>query len=309
VKLYGYSEAEFLELTIMDIRPADEIEETYKLLKNAPTSGNHFFQHVHHTKKSGEMIDVEIYSTAIHLNNKPCRSIIAIDVTEKYQYERKIIKAIIKTQEDERYEIGGELHDNVCQLLAASQLSLGMLKKSLTLPDLPKFDQCKENISMALEEIRNLSHRLAPVFFADTSMEEAVTRLIESLNVYKNYEVAIYIDPALTTDLVSPDIQLNLYRIIQEQIRNIIKYAKGSTIAVDILIHKNNIKMKIADDGIGFNHATVKKGIGLGNMQRRAQLFSGKFEIISAPGEGCVVIIEIPISTSAVEGETKRHMV
>ena len=229
------------------------------------------------------------------LNNEFCRSVVAIDVTEKNQQDRRIIKAIIKTQEDERYEIGGELHDNVCQLLAVSQLSLGMLKNSLPVSGLPLFDQCKDNIGMALTEIRNLSHRLAPVFFDDITLEAAFRKLIDSFNIENNYFVAVYVEPALKSYIISPEIQLNMYRIMQEQLRNIIKYSNGTEIEVDVVIYNNKIRMKIADNGVGFNPLEVKNGIGLANMKRRAELFSGKFELISSQGNGCIVFIEIPI--------------
>jgi signal transduction histidine kinase len=241
---------------------------------------------------------MEIYSRNIILNNEYCRSVVAIDVTEKNQQDRRIIKAIIKTQEDERYEIGGELHDNVCQLLAVSQLSLGMLKPSLAEDAVPLFDQCKDNIGMALTEIRNLSHRLAPVFFNDISLEVAFRKLIDSFNIDNKYCVAIYVDPSLGEYVINPDIQLNLYRIMQEQLRNIVKYSQGTEIELDVVIYQHMIRMKIADNGVGFNPQTVKSGIGLANMKRRAELFSGNFELSTSPGNGCTIIIGIPIQSN-----------
>lgn len=89
--------------------------------------------------------------------------------------------------------------------------------------------------------------------------------------------------------------QLNLHRILQEQLRNIQKYANASIIEVDVLMHYHKLKMKISDNGIGFNTDKVKAGIGLANMKRRAELFSGKFEINSSPGNGCEIIIGIPL--------------
>ena len=83
---------------------------------------------------------------------------------------------------------------------------------------------------------------------------------------------------------------------MQEQLRNIIKYAKGSTIDVDVLIHNNKLKMRIADNGIGFEVTEVKSGIGLANMKRRAELFSGKIQVDSSPGNGCEIVISIPLN-------------
>ena len=62
-----------------------------------------------------------------------------------------------------------------------------------------------------------------------------------------------------------------------------------------MIIYKNKLKMKVSDNGIGFNVDDIKGGIGLANMKRRAELFSGKFERDSSPGNGCTVIIDIPL--------------
>jgi len=295
VLLYGYTEEEFLNITLMDIKLEEDIPEAIVDLRTDNTQNWVYKNLTRHRKKSGEIIEVEISSTAISINNKKFRSGIVIDVTEKNQYENKITKAIIKTQEDERYEIGGELHDNVCQLLAASQISLGLLKKSITPEKMNLFDQSKEHIRMALDEIRNLSHRLAPAFFDDSNLEEAFRRLFTTFNLEEDHKVLLHFDDEVLKYPVSLDIQLNVYRILQEQLRNILKYANATRIEVDVLIYKKELKMKISDNGIGFDIGTVKEGIGLANMKRRAELFSGKFEIHSTPGKGCTIIINIPL--------------
>jgi len=300
VDLYGYSEEEFLNMTLMDIKQAQDIEPTIRQLRDEQPGIGIFKQTVKHHKKSGEVIDVEIYSTPITIRDGVFRSVIAIDVTEKNLNEHKIIKAIIKTQEDERYEIGGELHDNVCQILAASQMSLGMLKETISDTRLPVYEKCKSYIKMALDEIRNLSHRLAPAFFDESNFEEAFSRLFKTFNLEANHKVLLHFDNNIARYPMSLDIQLNIYRILQEQLRNIVKYAKANLIEIDVVIIENKLKMSITDNGVGFEVDAVKRGIGLSNMKRRAELFSGRFEIISSPGHGCIIIVEIPLKEEAI---------
>ncbi|MEO5563444.1 MAG: ATP-binding protein, partial [Chitinophagaceae bacterium] len=246
-------------------------------------------------KKSGELIDVELFSSPLLIQEKQYRSVLAIDVTEKNLFEKRIMKAIIKTQEDERYEIGGELHDNICQLIAASQLSLSMLKGYIAKEKIHFFDQSRENLSHVLNEIRNLSHRLAPAFFDESTLEEAFIRLFNTINLKGQYKILLHFDDAVKNYPMSLEIQVNLYRILQEQVRNIQKYAQASLIEVDMLLHKSNLKMKIWDNGVGFNRNNVKSGIGLANMKRRTELFSGSFLIDSSPGNGCTVLVDIPL--------------
>ena len=295
VMQYGYSEEEFLAMTILDIRP---LTDAYKVLNNIPKNNEDIVTKGKflHLKKNKEIIQVEIYSTPITINNITYRSVIAIDVTERVQYEHKITKAIIKTQDDERYEIGSELHDNVCQILAASQMTLGMLKESLTENKIPIYNLCKENISLALDEIRNLSHQLAPAFFDDTTLEEAITRLLKTFNINEKYEIGLEIDDAISTTPFGRDVQLTLYRILQEQLNNIFKHAHAKNILVAIKIIDQILTMQIKDDGAGFDNEHLKGGIGFANMKRRTELFSGTFRLQSAPNKGCILQVEIPLT-------------
>jgi PAS domain S-box-containing protein len=296
IALYGYSNIEFLQMTLMDIKLEEDIAIATTNLRQPGNTTESYSSTVRHLKKSGEIIEVEIYSTPLSINGKDFRSVIAIDVTEKNQQENIITRAIIKTQEDERYEIGGELHDNVCQILAASKFSLGALKNSVPEEKVYLLDQCKEHIKMAFTEIRNLSHRLAPAFFDDSTLEEAFRTLLDTLNSAEHTQILLHFDDSVHKYSLSMEIRLNLYRILQEQLRNILKYAKATIIEVNVLVYKHKLKMEIIDNGVGFDMSIPKKGIGLANMKRRTELFSGKFEINSSPGNGCSILIDIPMA-------------
>ena len=132
IKHYGYTEDEFLSMTILDIRPLEEIDKVKTALNLPRTSQFSFAGNYLHIKKSGELIDVDIFSSDVFYNNKKNRMVMAVDVTEKNLFEQKLIRAIIKTQEEERYEIGAELHDNVCQILAVTQMTMGSIKNSIS---------------------------------------------------------------------------------------------------------------------------------------------------------------------------------
>src|SRR6185312_8495286 len=206
-----------------------------------------------HLKKSNDLIEVEIYHTPNIIENKKDILSIAIDVTERNQNEHKITRAIIKAQEDERYEIGGELHDNVCQILGAAKMSLGRLKPSISTANIDLYDELHKLIVLGIEETRNLSHRLAPAFFNNTTLKETFQSLVKTFNMDDAYTVNMYLDKKIENYPVSCDVKLNLYRIMQEQLRNIIKHAKGTLIEVDLLLHNDKLKFRIADNGIGFN--------------------------------------------------------
>jgi signal transduction histidine kinase len=296
ISQYGYSEAEFLKLQLTDLLYneydfSDKINKSKYFINNPNIYKGRF----KHKKKSKEIIEVDIYSTLITINNKKCESAIAIDVTDKIMTELKITNAIIKTQEDERYEIGTELHDNVCQILASSKLSLEMLKDHVSDESVIWLNKSKEFINLALEEIRSISHRLAPSFFDFTTIEETFIELLHTFNIDKKYEINFNIDFSKLDGRINVDMQLNLYRILQEQLRNISKYANAQKISIESFIENDEFKIYIIDDGIGFDFLRVKKGIGFANIKRRAELFSGRMDIVSSIGMGCKLIITLPL--------------
>jgi PAS domain S-box-containing protein len=297
VEHYGYSEEEFLSMTILEIRPRDQILKIQEDLVagRVNTEQLTFTGSYKHQKKTGELMSIEAYSTRIVINERQCFSVIAVDVSERNEYEHKITKAIIKTQEEERYEIGGELHDNVCQILATSMISLGMIKKYIEPTAEQWYNNTKQYINMASEEIRNLSHRLAPAFFDDSSFEVAIEVLINSFNVTHQYEIEVEFDNKISAIELSLDLQLNLYRIVQEQLRNIMKYAKATKITLNFGVVDDIILLKLTDNGVGFIADKAKSGIGIANMKRRAELFSGTFSINSSPGNGCTIIVKVPM--------------
>lgn len=305
INYYGYTEEEFLSMTLEDIRSKEDLEkfqgswDEYKKVKTDIHKGRS-----RHLKKTGELIEVETYSNDIIINDYCYRSVIAIDVTDKMLIEHKITKAIIKAQEDERYEIGSELHDNICQILATTQICLGMLKEDVNPRAMPWLERGREYIILASEEIRNLSHRLAPAFFNESTIEDEFLRLMNSFNSNNQYLMELHIDPTFHEYRFNRDVQLNFYRILQEQLRNISKHSKASAIGVDLLVKENKLLMQIRDNGQGFDNTAPKKGIGLSNMKRRVELFFGQLDILSAPGEGCEVMVSIPLQESIlIQGE------
>jgi PAS domain S-box-containing protein len=231
-------------------------------------------------------------------SGKPYRMIGAMqDITYQVEEEIRISKAIIDAQEVERRNIGRELHDNVNQILGGSLIALGMVKESKT--DSAKateyIETTKGYIGDAVDEIRKLSHHLAPPTFDDISLKDVFETLLFSINLDNRFTINFHIDE-LNETVISDDIQINLYRILQEQVKNIIKYAEAGTIEVLVTLPGPAVRMRIFDNGKGFDTKASKNGIGLSNIKKRAESLSGKFLLNSAPGKGCEIIVEIPLT-------------
>lgn len=294
LKNYGYTEEEFLNIDITQLHIPDEREAVRKTIKyldstNIPFSGN--FRQI---KKSGEEIEVELYSTFLIIDRRRCSTMIALDVTEKNIAEVRLTRAIIETQEEERNVIGSELHDNICQILAGSMLQLSIILGSLNEDRAAIFQKGLDHIKLASVEIRNLSHRLAPAFFDDIDIEESLLQLLSSINPDGRLKTHLSVKAELKHLDLKRDLQINLYRIMQEQLNNIIKYSKATTVEASLSIISGSLYFEISDNGVGFDTAKNFKGIGFANMTRRAKLFSGSFNVESSINNGCKVTITIP---------------
>ncbi len=233
----------------------------------------------------------------------PARMIGAMqDITYQKEEELRIARAIADAQEQERRHIGEELHDNVNQILVGSLLTLGMAKDKNA--DREKANNLIEagrnHVLNAIEELRKLSHEIAPVTFEKKSLEDIFETLLEGINPSKQFNINFEFDEALNT--INDDIQLNLYRILQGQVKNILKYSGANAIDVKLTCSENTAKMRIFDNGRGFDTRKPRRGIGLNNIKNRAESFGGKFILNSAPGMGCEIIVEIPAKSDAASG-------
>ena len=252
----------------------------------------------HYTLKSirsdGEIRHIEIIISTIIYNNKPAIIGTTIDITDRIEEEKRIGKAVTDAQEKERIEIGMELHDNVKQLLAGSILHLDFVNKHLDDKNQANemIGTIKSYIREAIDELRRLSHRLAPSIESDSSLTEKIQELLNNMNVGGKLKVTIEVSEA--PELLHKDIQLVCYRIIQEQFSNILKYAKATLVAINIEYNKEGMLLSIRDNGIGFDSNTKKAGIGLENIKRRVQTLGGISKILTSPGNGCRVVVQIP---------------
>jgi signal transduction histidine kinase len=209
-------------------------------------------------------------------------------------FENNMNRAVIQAQETERYEIGTELHDNVGQILVTSQLHLGLLEDVIPENLHGPYDKSIELIGQALREIRGLSHRLAPPLFADSTISETFGILLRTFNVDQRYAIALEIPDSLP--LLTEAAHLNLYRILQEQLRNIARHSQATEIRVNLELTSGGLNFRISDNGIGFDMESAAYGIGFANIRRRVELFSGTFALQAAPGKGCALDILLPLA-------------
>ena len=201
--------------------------------------------------------------------------------------ETQIAEAAKDAKDTERSDIGKELHDNVNQLLVASKLYLEMAKYGGKDSEM-YLSRSSEYTLTAIEEIRKLSKGLTTDIIKNSGLCAAIENIrrdtMEVNSVKIVFNVKYFIENS-----VNDKFKLNIYRIIQEQLNNIVKHAKATKVVIKLLQNKKSIKLIISDNGIGFNTGKKRNGIGIANIKSRAVSFNGTADFISQPGSGCVL--------------------
>lgn len=214
---------------------------------------------------------------------------------QKITEQKKMLHATIQGQEKEKKQIGMELHDNINQILASAKLYLDLVNGD---PDTRSemVDKSKEHLLLAISEIRNLSKNLVPHAINTADILEGINDFINTVEI----STRIKFFTKLSSDILyklSDDQQISIYRILQEQINNIVKYAGAQAVHIGLAEKENLFELIIADDGKGFNPDTKSKGIGLSNIKSRTELINGKMELVSAENKGCSLKIIFPVAS------------
>ncbi|RYE21210.1 MAG: PAS domain-containing sensor histidine kinase, partial [Sphingobacteriales bacterium] len=297
----GYSRSELLNrLSFRDIVHEDYLH-TVHLINEENPADNIKPVVLEIIRRDGELKHIEIISSHIIYQSKPAVIATIIDITDKVMEEQRISQAITQIQEQERMQIGMDLHDNVNQLLSASSIYLGILRNKLDdrITAIEMIDSVKTFILDANNEIRSLSHQLAPALDGNATLANKIEGLVASIHPEKhNMEISINIEE---DDIIaySNEIQTSIYRIVQEQLNNIYKYARATNVGLKIRKEDSNVILLIKDNGIGFDTFRKKEGIGLENIHRRAVALGGKAEVLSSPGNGCEIMVSIPLAKKA----------
>lgn len=224
------------------------------------------------------------------------------DITQRIEYEnliklnqeslKQLKKKIETVNEDEKEKLGKELHDSAGQNLLLLKLSLQNLKNV----DNPQqeIDNMINSLDELITEIRDISHQLRPRILNEFGLVPALKSNIDAINNQNG------IKGFLTTNyekgILNKEYELNIYRICQESISNIIKHAKCAEFYIQLLLDENLLKLVISDDGKGFNVREYlsegRSSLGLLNIRERAENYNGTMSIISAPEEGTTIFIK-----------------
>lgn len=213
---------------------------------------------------------------------------------ERAAQEMKRLQEVIQTQEIERKRISAELHDGVGPVLSAIKLNLGQMSHAEA--DHRKYEKAMQLIDESYKELRNISHQLMPAILLRKGLISALEELAESIN--SSDILTMTIDSDDNGRRYNNNIEINLYRIIQELVNNMLKYSGASEAQIQFSHDPGEVNIMIEDNGRGYDPSLLYQSTsnGWNNIISRLNIINGTIEIDSQPGKrGTAVFLNAPV--------------
>lgn len=303
----GYSIEEIKNLHPLDLFDVDEKGLLAEKISNTFKYGQDNVE-ANLLLKDRKKIPYYFTGKLIEYENIPCLMGVGIDITERVEAQEKIketseelrqLAVHLQTiREVERKRIGREIHDELGQQLTAIKMDVAWIDKKIPEESATLKTKIKNIIALldgSNKSIRRILSELRPGILEDHDLLEAMEWLGNQFTTNTGIPV-IFNKPEKT--IKTPQLIANcIFRVYQEALTNITRYAKAKKVSTIIRIDNNNIIFTIADDGTGFDIAGIKnkKSFGLLGMKERVHSLNGKFELISSPGSGTKITVSLPL--------------
>ncbi|GLU44592.1 hypothetical protein Musp01_22160 [Muricauda sp. NBRC 101325] len=215
------------------------------------------------------------------------------------QREQQIIsmRSMLEGQEKERTRIARDLHDGLGNLLSSLKVNIGSLQINFDDHNSKKiYGSASQMIDEACTEVRKIAHEMMPQSLKKLGLRKAIEDLVLKMDAIHGFNADFQVYGLEKT--FDDNTNVMLFRIVQEALNNIVKYAKANEVTVQITYSDDWFDLTIEDDGVGFdpNHLKEEKGMGLKSIAFRTEFIGGTFDINSRPGMGTLVTINIPLT-------------
>jgi PAS domain S-box-containing protein len=305
-QLTGYTRKELTSIAIYELFSGESKEKIKRIfsenLEQAPVGG---IEDARLTRKNGTEAYLELrVSPMLRRNMVIGLQVITQDVTEEKQLRRNMeyyIKQVTRAQEDERLRIARELHDDTAQVLATLSRSLDSLitgEKTLKKSSIERLKKLHEMANSALEGVRRFSQDLRPSILDDLGLVPALEWLITDLE--KNNRITTKVDISGSRHRLTPEIELTVFRIVQEVLSNIRRHSQASSVAMSLDFGADALTLLISDNGQGFSiprrtsDLALSGKLGIIGMRERARLIGGTLIVQSEKDIGTTVTLRIP---------------
>jgi PAS domain S-box-containing protein len=283
--IFGYSDHELVQMKLTQLVNTDYHEELEDFLYTNSSRNQSCNLEVECLRKDLTTVFVEMLLNYVATDNTVYG--VVHDITEKKEFQKNMVKAIIQTEEKERSHFSKELHDGLGPLLSTIKLYLQWSEK----PNRNKsrseiIGKAGEILEEALGTVREISNKLSPHLLTNYGLNSAIKSFVDKLNATDKYNIEL---ESNIDRRIDPETEAALYRAIIECINNTLKYAHANNIYINLTDTGNQIQISYKDDGIGFDLIETlakHKGLGLFNLQNRLHTIGGKVDLNSEPGKG-----------------------
>ncbi len=199
----------------------------------------------------------------------------------------------LSAQEEERRRIARELHDHLSQSLAAVKLRLAALSGKVPASD---GAEALQIVDQAIAETRTLAYSLRPPLLDDLGLVPSLHRLAEMVGSGSDLEIVVHVEAG--ERLPNPPVETLLFHVAQEALANVKRHARAKRVEVRLAETALGITLSVSDDGIGFRPQEAQ-GLGLRGIRERVEGSGGQMRLVSSPGNGTTITVEVPCGTPA----------
>jgi PAS domain S-box-containing protein len=225
------------------------------------------------------------------------------EALKKSEKELRFLTAqLLSIQEQERRRVARELHDELGQDLTVLKIHLVDIEEKLSTDQQDLMANCEKMLSYldtVIENVRRLAWDLSPSSLEDLGLSSALRYLVD--DICSNHHMKSAVAIGEIDHLFSPETQINIYRVFQESLTNVVRYARASRVSVKVNRGKDKVSFMIRDDGRGFDvkkamsQKVAGRSLGLTAMNERARIARGSLQISSQKGKGTTIMFTIPI--------------
>lgn len=210
--------------------------------------------------------------------------------------QQEFSRQLIGSQEQERKRIAAELHDSIGQdLLIIKNKLLAETDDGTAKTQPANLNDIIEYVTKSLKNVREISRNLRPIQLDQLGLTTALESVLETVADSSHITFTMHLD--IIDGLLSKENEINLFRIVQECLNNILKHSHATAVHVDVRKTPGVVTMTIKDNGAGIPAGGGKRGFGMSSMQERARILGGALEVVSQDGKGTSVVLTIPVDT------------
>lgn len=249
---------------------------------------------------------VSILLAVIYNQKKKTQHRVAMEKLREQQ-QNQLIEAAVRSEEIERHRIAETLHDEVGAILSSAKLHLlGIKEDSLDEKDKRLYEKGRELLNDVIQKVRGISHNLHSNILKEFGLNEAIRHFVRKVTQGTILNATTALDDNYKTE--NPDDDISIYRMVQELVNNILKYANASEFMISSVLEGKELNLVIFHNGDGLTQEQFeelryqKEGLGLKNIQNRVILLKGTIHFVKG-GEGYRVNIHVPVKTNQPEHE------